>query len=295
MPTRKPTDDPLRKAAPVDRVALLDRVFYATGAMLDVGDFNAEQAYHRGRLARALAYLHGWGTVAGLRVSIDPAVPPAPGEDEGREETLAVSPGMAIDRLGRIIEVPRRACLRLDRWFENQRATDNGTELRTALGAGAILVDVFIAYVACERGKTPAFASGGFEALNAQSPSRLRDSYRLDLVVRPPGAPLPVNTWPDIFAAATAGDRQTAAVEAILSAWREGTEFWDETRDGPNPLIEHKEGEDTTAVFLARVTLPAAAGPSGTPPVRSGAATADNGARPIVYTAGRWLGQAAAQ
>ena len=294
MPTRKPTDDPLRKPAPVDRAALLDRVFYATGAMLDVGDFNAEQAYHRGRLARALAYLHGWGTVAGLRVSIDPAVPAAP-DVEGREETLVVSPGMAIDRLGRIIEVPRRACLRLDRWFEGQRATDNGTDLRTALSAGTILADVFMAYVACERGRTPAFASGGFEALNAHSPSRLRDSYRLDLVIRPATAPLPTNTWPDIFDAATAADRRTAIVEAILSAWREGTEFWDETKDGPNPLIEHKAGEDTTAVFLARVTIPAAAGPSGTPPVRSGAATVDNSARPIVFTAGRWLGQAAAQ
>jgi hypothetical protein len=295
MPTRKATDDPLRKPAPVDRVALLDRVFYATGAMLDVADFNAEQAYHRGRLARALAYLHGSGTVAGLRVSIDPAVPPAPDQPDGREETLVVSPGMAIDRLGRIVEVPRRACLRLDRWFAEQRALDNGTALRTALSAGTILADVFIAYVACERGRTPAFASGGFEALNAHSPSRLRDSYRLDLLVRPPGAALPVNSWPDVFAAATAPDRRSAALEAVLSSWREGTEFWDETQDGPNPLIEHQPGEDTTSVFLARVTLPASAGPSGTPPVRTGAATVDNNARPIVYTAGRWLGQAAAQ
>src|SRR5437870_11525741 len=86
-----------------------DRVFYATGTLLDAADFSAEQMYHRGRLARALTYLHGSGTVAGLKVEwerplmagADPKFP------AGREETLRVHPGMAIDRLGRIIEVPR--------------------------------------------------------------------------------------------------------------------------------------------------------------------------------------------
>jgi hypothetical protein len=44
-----------------------DRPFYATGVLLDAEDFLDEQTYHRGRLARALAYLHGTGTIAGSR------------------------------------------------------------------------------------------------------------------------------------------------------------------------------------------------------------------------------------
>jgi hypothetical protein len=284
MPTRNPLEDPLRKPAPLDRAKLLDRVFYATGAMLNVDDFTAEQAYHRGRLARALAYLHGWGTVAGLRAEILPALEPDEEHPEGREETLVVHPGMAIDRLGRIIEVPSRACLRLDRWFADKRAA-----LAALLDAGTIRADVFVAFVACERGMTPSFASGGFEALNAHSPSRLRDSYRLELLPRRPDTVSPANTWPDPIEAASPEDRRTAMLDAIFGAWAEGSDGWSETHDGPNPLVEHQEGEDTTSVFLARVTFPATAGASG--PDRTGPATVNNSGRPIVYTAGRWLGQ----
>ncbi len=46
------------------------RVFYSLGRMLGVADFQADQNYHRGRLARALLQLCGTGTVAGLNVSI---------------------------------------------------------------------------------------------------------------------------------------------------------------------------------------------------------------------------------
>ena len=68
---------------PLAGVLAPDRVFYAEGVLLSAADFEAEQAYHRGRLARALAALHGSGTVAGLRViwqAARPAEvgPPAP-------------------------------------------------------------------------------------------------------------------------------------------------------------------------------------------------------------------------
>src|SRR5271156_2482746 len=47
-----------------------NRVYYSLGRMLGVEDFQADQDYHRGRLARALLQLCGTGTVAGLNVSI---------------------------------------------------------------------------------------------------------------------------------------------------------------------------------------------------------------------------------
>ena len=46
------------------------RVFYATGRMLGVEDFQADQDYHRSSLARALLQLCGTGTVAGLKVVV---------------------------------------------------------------------------------------------------------------------------------------------------------------------------------------------------------------------------------
>src|SRR5207244_10116355 len=56
------------ESEPLDQNYSPDRVFYAFGRMLSVQDFDDEQTYHRGRLARAMAYLEGSGTVAGLKV-----------------------------------------------------------------------------------------------------------------------------------------------------------------------------------------------------------------------------------
>src|SRR4051812_23559939 len=94
-----------------------DRVFYATGTLLSAEDFVAEQSYHRGRLARVMAALHGHGTIAGLRVDYKAA-------DAAKdiEEQLQLTPGLALDRLGRLIEVPRLWCLRINRWFDAQPA-----------------------------------------------------------------------------------------------------------------------------------------------------------------------------
>ena len=90
-----------------------DRVHYATGMLLGAEDFQAEQDYHRGRLARALAYAMGYGTLAGLEVDWQPAQE-ASGDTPARSERLLVTPGLAIDRLGRLIEVGGSRCLRLD-------------------------------------------------------------------------------------------------------------------------------------------------------------------------------------
>ena len=50
-----------------------ERVNYATGIMLQADDFEAEQTYHRGRLAQLMRHLMGFGTLAGLKVVALPA------------------------------------------------------------------------------------------------------------------------------------------------------------------------------------------------------------------------------
>ena len=64
--------DPLMQLLPAERPA------YATGMLLDAQDFADEQAYHRGRLARALLFLAGSGTLAGLAVSHQPTTATRP-------------------------------------------------------------------------------------------------------------------------------------------------------------------------------------------------------------------------
>src|SRR6185503_14976001 len=114
-----------------------DRVFYATGILLDADDFNAEQNYHRGQLARTLAHLHGSGTAAGLKVNwVEASADPQAAD--AQEEEIQVEPGIAVDRLGRLIEVPRPACIRLRRWFDAQSNDDLVQALYT--GGEAALV-----------------------------------------------------------------------------------------------------------------------------------------------------------
>jgi hypothetical protein len=80
--------------------------------LLDTREFLDEQAYPRRRLARALLKVAGNGTLAGLRVSHHTAI--ASGEAT-RPEEIRVDPGVVVDRLGRLIELPRPACLGLPR------------------------------------------------------------------------------------------------------------------------------------------------------------------------------------
>ena len=160
-----------------------ERVFYAAGALLTEDDFRTEQRYHRGRLGRVLAYLHGAGTIAGLDVRVEP--------EAGEGAEIRVSPGIAIDRLGRLIELPYEACLGIARWYEQQIETELARDrLSAAFREGAsgapdhIVVDVFARFIACAREPQPAFADTGAENLNGIQPSRILDAVRLSLVLR---------------------------------------------------------------------------------------------------------------
>jgi len=57
------------EADPLYTQPLSERPVYATGMLLDAQDFADEQTYHRAQLARAMAFLAGGGTLAGLRVT----------------------------------------------------------------------------------------------------------------------------------------------------------------------------------------------------------------------------------
>jgi len=273
-----------------------DRLFFATGIMLDADDFRAEQLYHRSRLSRALLYLHGSGTVAGLLVEW--VRPLAPGADprfpKGVEESIEVKPGMAIDRLGRVIEVPATACIRLGRWYEQQDPDELFKAFHSATPGepkSVITVDVFIRFHVCERGKTPALATGPFDALDAVQPSRLREFYKLELVAREEDpAPLPTDRWPDLGGISGAAARRTAIHKAIFQAWREGKEGdgkgWDQ--DGPARLTEDAltPQQDPTSLFLARLQIPVNPPASGGRPKRKPGidVVVNNLSRRFVYT-----------
>lgn len=303
------------EADPLYAQPLSERPLYATGMLLDAQDFSDEQTYHRVQLARALAFLSGGGTLAGLRV-VHQAATAGP---NGQPEEIRVEPGVAVDRLGRLIELPRPACLRLVRWYEAQNALDGGDTLRraaygnlarflspraiaeaalpaaVAIPVRAVVADVFLRFVACPRGLTPSFAAGPFDALNAVSTSRVRDAYELLLIPRQglddaydglpaaPGASVIADTT------APAAERHAALQNAVLAAYAASGRSGNAGQLAPLP--EQPTGLDPTAVFIGRVLIPVAA---GDPPVRQGTAVvADNWRRRFIPSAAllaQWTG-----
>lgn len=262
------------------------RVFYTTGRMLGVADFQADQDYHRGRLARALVQLFGTGTVAGMLV-----------QDVTNE--IQVTQGMAIDRIGRIIEVPNTVCIDPNAWLQQQVQAWQSQQTNPVPGQPAIadpntaihdghhlMVDVFATFVPCTRGVTPCFAAeDDYDATDAFSANRYLDSFAMQLVLRTDPAPgLPVDPWKATGAMPAAGADLTAVTAAnlatlqnLLLAGTAGT--------GAAPS-EYPPGFDTTSVYLARILIGATPGTPGNPPTWDVTnISIDNNSRLFLYPA----------
>jgi hypothetical protein len=243
---------------PLETLQYPDRVNYANGVLLDEEDFRAEQAYYRGRSGRALSYLHGLGTVAGLNALTLPAEP----------HILRVTPGLAIDRLGRLIELNVPYCIRAQKWFESQardKLAESYANSQVNGGSQAVVADLFIRFNTCERGMTPCFGVGNVDATDAFAADRLRDGAALDLIIR---------TQPEEFK-----PRQKAPYEAlsagplgfadavkelrsvkIESGWRE-SDFWELSGNKINVGNEYSVGQNGTEVLLARIRFPSTGNP----------------------------------
>ncbi|HEY6168125.1 MAG TPA: hypothetical protein VI454_08805 [Verrucomicrobiae bacterium] len=168
------------------------RVSYRNGMLLDATDFSDEQAYHRDRLAEALKWLHGSGTVAGLKVEAIRKDTSMPDGDKADEDMIVVHPGLALDRKGRLIEVPKFSkrgsnlrILRLDKWLASIAPT--GSAVLKPLTSGSrrqLLADVFLRYLETPKGLRPAFPEDGADATDAAVTSRLNDGFELVMAPR---------------------------------------------------------------------------------------------------------------
>ena len=277
-------------ADPLEITGQAERVNYATGLMLGADDFRAEQTYHRSRLARLVQALIGHGTLAGLAVM-------APEETDETLE-IRVEPGIAADRLGRLIEIAHTQCLRLSRWFEQQE----DAALLAAMSidpedaaARVVTCDVFLAAHGCGRGHSPAFASGASSSIDATVPSRLEERGELALVLRTEGGadpvPEPENGWPANNAP------RARKLAAVLGSWPDSASL--SAADGGLPALkEHVGGQDNSAVLLARIFIPVAAPQSGEvrPRLKLDARVrVDNTLRPFIFLPGKWLGHSPRQ
>jgi hypothetical protein len=260
----------------------LDRVFYETGIALDKNSFRADQDYHRGRLARALAFQSGAGTLSGLKVTWDTPT-----------DEIMVSKGIAVDRVGRLVEIRQDACIRLPRWLEGWKTSElrfyNATQAAAAVGGtppAGVIADVYLRFAVCERGFTPAFATGPFDSLDAVAPSRLRDAYELKLIARAEDTPpLPVNRWASLKGA-TDTNRKQLVHDAIVGGYQPIDPTAPNSALPTDNATDSKFYFDPNAVFLARVVVPATANasPDGPPARTTDAPLIVDGDRPFIYT-----------
>jgi len=223
-----------------------------------------------------------WSTAIGATTA-DPASSPTAWICAGEAAMeIAVMPGVAIDRLGRMIEVPRTVCIRILPWLASQTNSD----LSSALHSGNILVDVFATFIPCSSGVTPCFATNDdYSATDAFSANRLLDSFAMRLVLRTEASPgLPQDQWlgtgPAPTGVVTAAYEQSLK-QSILAA-RSGAAAAQPFSPNAAIPVEYPKGFDYSSVFLARISIPAT---TGTPPYNVNQLTIDNLSRLFLYPA----------
>jgi hypothetical protein len=219
------------------------RPSYHNGMLLDADDFREEQRYHIDQLARVARFLHGSGTAAGLEVRYLAA--DADGHTAGE---LVVRPGVAIDRVGRVIELRKPWCLRLDRWLAHEVAERPALQPLVDGAERHLVADVFVRYIDAPRELRPAFRAADGDATDSVVAARLEDAFVLELVARDHtfGAPSP----PD-KPFATPITSRSELLSAIFAAYQPPS------TDGTPlaPLPEHPPSYDPHALFLARLRI----------------------------------------
>jgi hypothetical protein len=176
-----------------DQKETLRRVAYAPGMLLGLEATRAEQDYHRRRLTRHAYWLHGCGTVAGLRVILS-------GNDPGNPDTvvrvrLIVTPGVGVDGLGREVTVPEPFGIDLGAWLTVRHKDPDawGALIRDGLDpdANVLWLKVTMRYQDGPGSVQPVMAVAANAGTDPVSPSRTRDGVLFELFPERPPADTP--------------------------------------------------------------------------------------------------------
>ncbi len=140
------------------------------GMLLGVADFEADQAYHRGKMRLHNAWAHGWGVLWGLGVSVDTS-----------KGEVAVAPGLALDGRGRELHNDLAQCLHVARWFEAHR-NDAGFVFTDTAGVIGFDAHVRIRHHACLTAPVPALADSCSNDSAGVAYSRVFETVVIELV-----------------------------------------------------------------------------------------------------------------
>ena len=151
---------------------MLTRVSFQPGIMLGSAALTAEQSYHLRRLTRHQRWLIGPGTVFGLRVDV--ITPP----DDATDVRLTVTPGYAIDGLGREVLVSEAYAISLRDWLAAENASPG---IAGAYVAGTLFLRVTVRSRACPQSLQPVVAELFDAGLDPVVPARIGDSFLLEV------------------------------------------------------------------------------------------------------------------
>jgi hypothetical protein len=153
-------------------------VNYIQGMVLGVDDFTQEFAYLSGRDQRLTRDLLGYGTVCGLKVTIE--------EDGVGGPRVEVSAGAAVNPQGQLMCVPAAQCAVVDDWLKAK-----GTDWHEVLSppSNQITLYVVLCYRSCPTDSVPIPGEPCRSEDDSMAPSRLKDDFQLELRVEKPGQP----------------------------------------------------------------------------------------------------------
>lgn len=149
-------------------------VNYTLGMVLGVDDLSQDFVFHDSRLRWVTRDFLGYGTLCGLRVTAE-----NPGS-EGWQ--VMVAPGSAANPRGELIRVPATQCARLNRWLTAHR----DEVLERAGSLPAITLYVVLCYRQCPVDLVPIPGEPCRSEDDSFAPSRIQDSFQLDLRWEPP-------------------------------------------------------------------------------------------------------------
>ncbi|HNB64468.1 MAG TPA: hypothetical protein PLH85_07620 [Rhodocyclaceae bacterium] len=279
----------------------LRRVSFEPGMLLGIEATRAEQAYHRRRHTRHAYWLHGAGTVAGLRVVMDSTPPKTAGKPW--RVRLIITPGIGVDGLGREVSVHEPYAIDLGDWLTAQHADSTawGALERDGLDtAGTTLyLRITMRYQDVPSGLQPVMATAINAGTDPVGPSRIQDTvlYELtpwrpaigDVPERPFTAHDDLSAYDDI--ADRLADHERAAIAAADAAGRRQLQLGARllfALSDDNTALATRESLAVTAAELARTllaTVTIALDPGGQLVIDPARIVVDNLARPFLFNA----------
>jgi hypothetical protein len=193
VPNTPDVTTPYLDAGPVQDDALLPiNPFYALryqfGMLLGVEDFEAAQAYSRGKMRLHNAWLHGEGVVWGFGVTAPPVSP----SDATLRGEIQVDPGLAIDSLGHELHLDAAACVNVAAWYDQHKDDADLTVESTESGGVIFKAHIEVRFRACLTRQVPAMSEPCDANSAGTAYSRAFETVEIKLV---PG-PAPARTYP---------------------------------------------------------------------------------------------------